>query len=135
MPVSQDITILQILFDASRTELRNALRLLLPSTVFRFRRAPESLTRQLESVYVGVAAHEAACTSGFQQQRRPPPLQQHGFHEMEFRQLCVAISVAEDLFCQAGWPLTLTFQALDMRLALRPRHPVVYGGLLVLLFA
>ena len=135
MPVSQDITILQILFAASRNELRNALRLLLPFTVFRFRRAPESLTRQLESVYARVAAYEAACTSGCTQRRRLPPLKQHGFHEMEFRQLCVAISVAEDLFCQAGWPLTLTFQALDTRLAFRPCHPVVYGGLLVLLFA
>ena len=135
MPVSQDVTVLQILFHASRTELRNTLRLLLSFAVIRFRGVPESLTRELQSVYVGIAAHEAACTSGFQQQRRPPPLKQHGFHEMEFRQLCVAISIAEDLLCQAGWPLTLTFQALDTRLALRPRHPVVYGGLLVLLFA
>ncbi len=122
-------------FHASRNELRNALRLLLSSAVIRPCGAPESLTRQLESVYARVAAYEAACTSGCTQRRGPPPLKQHGFHEMEFRQLCVAISVAKELFCQAGWPLTLTFQALDTRLALGPCHPVVYGGLLVLLLA
>ena len=133
--MSQDIAILQVLLDASGTELRNAFHLLFPFTVFRLRIAPESLTRQLESVYARVAAYEAACTFGCTQRRRLPPLKQHGLDEMEFRQLCVTISVAKELFCQAGWPLTLTFQALDTRLALGPCHPVVYGGLLVLLLA